>query len=443
MLNFFVSCMVYAIESIVYFAIFSRLGKQKYSTPICLLIGLILFEFISGINLIFHNTAWINIITTIPITAFFSWLCFQKKIKTAFCYSILLATLELALEMIVILGTSSFIHVQVTEYNDNLALLILEFLACKAPFFLVAMLFSNIKSIEAQSKIPIALFIYPATSVCCLLAFWYISLLGLIDTKSQLLLSVCSGMLFIASIFLFHTFQEEMEKTGMLAMIQSENRHLKAEKDYYNILEQQNQNLLTYAHDARKHLSAIQELNSDPRIDEYVTNLCGQLKQYSQSSHCGNKLLDVIINRYHVDSELRGISFDYDVKECNLLGIDDMDLVAILSNLLDNAFTSAVESMEKKVSLSTTVRNSYHVIIIKNSCNKPPLSKDEKLLTTKEDKKIHGYGLKSVIKAAKKYSGDFYWTYNQENNIFTATVMLKIAAVIQAAANERSEETNQ
>ncbi len=328
--------------------------------------------------------------------------------------------------MIVILGTSSFIHVQVTEYNDNLALLILEFLACKAPFFLVAMIFSNVRNDESISKIPISLFIYPVSSVCCLFVFWYISLLGLIDAKSQLLLAACSGMLFIASIFLFHTFQEEMEKTGMLAMIQSENRRLRAEKDYYNILEQQNQNLLTYAHDARKHLSAIQELNTDPRIDEYVASLCGQLKQYSQSSHCGNKLLDVIINRYHVDSDLHGISFDYDVKECNLLGIDDMDLVAILSNLLDNAFTAAAQSDAKKVILSTTVRNSYNVILIKNSCDEQPLSKGEKLLTTKEDKKIHGYGLKSVIKTVSKYNGDFYWTYSSNEKLFTATVMLKL-----------------
>lgn len=426
MLNPFVSFMVYATESFIYFAIFSRLGKRKYSTPICLVIGLILFEIISGLNLIFHNKVWINIISTIPITAFYSWLCFQKEFKTAMCYSTLLTALELALEMIVILGTSSLILVQVNEYNDNFALLILEFLVCKAPFFLVAMIFSNIRNNETRPKIPISLFIYPASSVCCLFVFWYLSLLGLINAKGQLLLAACSGILFIASIFLFNTFQEEIEKTGMLAMIQSENRRLRAEKDYYNILEKQNQNLLTYAHDARKHLSAIQELTTDPRIDAYVVSLCGQLKQYSQSSHCGNKLLDVIINRYHVDGDLHGIAFDYDVKECNLLGMEDMDLVAILSNLLDNAFTAAAQSDAKRVSLSTTVRNSYSVILIKNSCDTQPLAKGEKLITKKEDQNIHGYGLKSVIKTASKYKGDFYWTYNQNEHFFTATVMLKL-----------------
>lgn len=425
MLNPFVSCTVYALESLIYFAFFSRTGKNKYPVWICVLIGLILFEIISLINLTFQNTVWINIISTVPLTAFFSWLCFQKKIIPALCTSAILTTLELALEMIVILGTSSLISVQVTEYNENLSLLILEFLACKAPFFLISMMLSNIASDATIRRIPIALFVYPISAVCCLFVFWYISLTGEIEEQGQILLSVTSGVLFISTIFLFNTFQHETEKDSALALIQGENKHLRMEKDYYNILEQQNKNLLIYAHDARKHLSAIQELNEDPRIDEYVATLCGQLKVYSQSCHSGNKLLDVMINRYQLDSRLRNISFEYDVTDCNLLGVDDLDLVAILGNIMDNAFTAADHSSKKYVTLATTSRNSYSIIILKNSCDTAPHANGEKLLTTKNEYKLHGYGLKSVTQTLAKYQGDFYWTYDQEKRIFSATVMLK------------------
>lgn len=38
---------------------------------------------------------------------------------------------------------------------------------------------------------------------------------------------------------------------------------LQIEQSYYQILEQQNQQLMMYAHDAKKHLTAIQDLNAD------------------------------------------------------------------------------------------------------------------------------------------------------------------------------------
>ncbi len=428
MLNPYVSAIVYGIESLIYYALFARMGKQKFPPWICILIGLALFEIISLINLLFRNSLWINVVVTIPVTAFFSHWCFQKRLIPAFCASAILTTLELALEMIVILGISSIISVRVTEYNTNLSLLILEFLSCKAPFFLVSMILSNMTSDMTIRKIPAALFVYPTSAMCCLFIFWYISLSGRIDEWGQALLAITSGILLVSSIFLFHTFQREAEKDSAIALIQGENKHLRMEKDYYNILEQQNKNLLMYAHDTKKHLTAIQELNDDPRIDEYVTSLCGQLKAYTQSCHSGNKLLDVMISRYQLDARLRDISFEYDVTECNLLGVDDLDLVAILGNLMDNAFGAAEQSNKRLVNLTTASRNSYSIVLLKNSCDVPPNAQGEKLLSTKKDSKFHGYGLKSVIQTLRKYKGDFYWTYSDEDQVFTATVMLKAKA---------------
>ena len=186
-----------------------------------------------------------------------------------------------------------------------------------------------------------------------------------------------------------------------------------------------NQQLLLYAHDARKHLAAIQALNDDPRIDSYVEALSQQLANYSKNCHSGNKLLDVMIGKYTTDCEIRGIYFEHDVKLCNLSQINDIDLVAILGNLMDNAVTAAEQSSAKTVSLNTIHRNSYSVIILTNSCDVPPRLSEKSLLSTKIDAKNHGFGLKSVAKAVTKYRGDYDWEYDSISNAFTVTVMLE------------------
>jgi len=142
---------------------------------------------------------------------------------------------------------------------------------------------------------------------------------------------------------------------------------------------------MLYAHDAKKHLVAIQSLNNDPRIGNYIVQLAEQLADYTRNCHSGNKLLDVIIHKYIVDCEMRGIHFEYDIRVCNLSQVHDIDLVAILGNLLDNAVTAAEHSTEKVITFNTVRRNAYSVIIISNSCDTPPKQSGNNLLSTKQD----------------------------------------------------------
>lgn len=171
-------------------------------------------------------------------------------------------------------------------------------------------------------------------------------------------------------------------------------------------------------------MAAIQALNDDPQIGDYVKRLSEQLSDYTHSCHSGNKLLDVMLHKYAIDCEMRGVCFEYDVKVCNLSQLDDIDLVAILGNLLDNAVTAAEKSERKRISLNTVHRNSYSVLIVSNSCDVPPKQSGARLVSTKTDGSIHGFGMKSVAKTIRKYQGDYEWEYDAERNIFTVTVMV-------------------
>ncbi len=135
--------------------------------------------------------------------------------------------------------------------------------------------------------------------------------------------------------------------------------------------------------------------------------------------------LDVILNRYKTECELKGIDFNFDVRLNNLSFVSDFDLVAILDNLLDKAIEAAEITKEKSITFETDNRNSYTVIIISNSCENSPTTDNNRLITTKKDKNVHGLGLKSVSNTLKKYSGDIDREFLQDKKRFITTVMLR------------------
>ncbi len=425
MLNPLVSCSVYAFEMLIIYVFFSRISERKTTSMKTFLIGILLFEVGSAINLLFQNNLWINTAASITIRILFCILCFDVRPVLAACYSVVLVVLNFALELISVLVISAVTGTETIDYNSNLALLILECSTSKILFFVTCLVMSHIiKPHSGFSKYQLSLFFFPMCSALCLMIFWFICTRASVTYDIQLLLSVASVIIFGSTVLLFITYQHQIDAESEHLRVKSENERLQTEKSYYDILEQQNQQLMIYTHDTKNHLAAIQSLSTDPAINEYIAKLLNQLKDYSSNCHSGNKMLDVIINKYVIDCKRRGIQFDYYLKSCNLKRLDDIDLVAILGNLMDNAITAAAKSNDKKISLETTQRNGYSVIIISNSCDSAPMIQGGQLVSSKEDKKLHGFGLKSVAKTLKRYNGDFRWEYNELYHEFIVTVMI-------------------
>lgn len=425
MLNPLVSCSVYAFEMLIIYVFFSRISDRKTSALKTFLLGILLFEAGSGINLLFQNNLWINTAVSIGIRILFCILCFDVKPVLAACYSVVLVVLNFALELIAVFVISAITGTETIDYNSNLALLILECSTSKILFFVTCLIMSHIiKPHAGFSKYQLSLFFFPLCSALCLMIFWFICTRNNVTYDIQLLLSVASVIIFGSTVLLFITYQHQIDAESEHLRVKSENERLQTEKSYYDILERQNQQLMIYTHDTKNHLTAIQSLCTDPSIDEYIAKLLNQLKDYSSNCHSGNKMLDVMINKFVIDCGRRGIQFDYYLKSCNLKRLDDIDLVAILGNLMDNAITAAAKSNDKKISLETTQRNGYSVIIISNSCDSAPVIQGGQLVTSKDDKKLHGFGLKSVAKTLKRYNGDFSWEYNELYHEFIVTVMI-------------------
>lgn len=429
MLNPFFSLCVYLTEMVISYAFFSSQCKPKMKNARIIAIGSAFFAMGSAINILLRNNGAVNGLATLVINAAFARLCFACTLRKSVFYACILGVLNTALEVAVISISSFAVGTSFSASGGNFPLLLFQAITIKTLYFFIVLVLSRmIRPGDTENTLPPKFLVFPILTMVCQFLFWYIC--ACLDTgyEVQLLLSIASGCLFIATVLLFFIYSHQVKKERQTMQIQSELSRLQTEQSYYQILERQNQQLMIYAHDAKKHLAAIQALNEDPAIGSYVDKLSEQLKDYSKSHNSGNKLLNVMLHKYDIDCKMRDITFEYDVKVCNLSQLEDIDLVAILGNLLDNAVTASEQSTEKYISLTTVYRNRYSVIIVSNSCDTPPKQSGHHLISTKSGAGHHGFGMKSVAKSIQKYDGDYEWNYDGEGHLFTVTVMVSAAS---------------
>lgn len=425
MLNVLYSSIVYLLGLPVTFYFFYNIAEIRSRTILSVFISIMFFEIGSILNVVFNNTIWLNFIILFSILFSFSQCCFKIKLSASLLYSVVLLVFCGVWEFATIFLVSAISNSTTTDYNNDIRILIVIASIGKLFYFFSCLVFIRfVKRNQALTRYPLSFYLYPIIVFACLLTFWYISANEPIKPISKTLFAVLSLLLFYSSIMLFVIYQRSPKEESDYIRVKAENERLQIEKKHYDILEYQNRQLMLYAHDAHNHLSAISSLNDDPRIEQYIKKLIEQLETYKSHCHSGNKILDVILDKYYTECELADIRLIIDVRTCNLNNIDEIDLVAILSNLFDNALRAAKASIERTIRFETAIRNSFYVIVLNNSCDIAPISNGVQLISTKRDSEFHGLGLKSVLKILKKYDGDMSWDYDPYYREFSVTVMI-------------------
>lgn len=378
-----------------------------------------------GINLAFDYNVVVN---TIVLTVFqFLFSHFLYKLKSVFSifYSILFTCLVSVTEFIVLEVDAIISGGSSRDFINDVASYIILIILSKSLLFgflkIISFIINKFRSIE---KTYITSLIYPFSLLIVVTIFGLVSYYGNPSDRLRLIIAISTMLLSILVIGSCILQQKQSQNEKELSELKAIKQAQETDNKYYDILERQNNNLMVYAHDTKNHLQAIRNMTEDESIIEYLERLTDDLNQYSRHASSGNHNLDVIINKYITECEIKGVEFTYDVRLSNLAGVQMFDLVSILGNLLDNALESAEKSAGKSIRLQTDHRNTYDVIMVTNSCDAKPLAQGNSLKSSKADKKQHGLGIKSIKSALKNYDGDYNWEYDEQNKEFTSTVMI-------------------
>lgn len=172
-------------------------------------------------------------------------------------------------------------------------------------------------------------------------------------------------------------------------------------------------------HDFRHHMQYIDRLLKGENVQEatrYIEEFINGLDAASQLDFCPHITVNAILNSFYNKAQKEGISISVTADLPEHTAIADMDFVAILSNLLENAVNGCVEcGSHGEIKVNIRTKKGKLVIVCSNPC-KPDLVIEDDMIKPK------GTGIESVLMATEKYDGNI--RYQLEGGIVTVCVVL-------------------
>lgn len=140
----------------------------------------------------------------------------------------------------------------------------------------------------------------------------------------------------------------------------------------------------------------------------------------------GNEALDVILTEKSLLCSSKNIKLCCIIDGKCLDFITPADTYALFGNMLDNAI-EAVSSLDEKyrtISLSVMNKKSFVVVNTYNRCAVRPEFDGALPLTTKADKSMHGYGMRSMRMICEKYGGEM--SVSVSSDLFTLNILFGV-----------------
>lgn len=183
-----------------------------------------------------------------------------------------------------------------------------------------------------------------------------------------------------------------------------------------------------WRHDYHNHLQSMKayvKMGQYEKLDEYLALLEQDLDQVNQLIESGNVNLDAILNSKISLALKNGIEVDYKATCPEELTVSDIDLCALIGNLIDNAVEACEklpEGERRFIRLYIGVLKKQLYISITNATNEVVRKMDSEYITNKRGN--HGHGLKRINLVVEKYEG--YINRQNEPGVFVTEIMLPL-----------------
>lgn len=200
-------------------------------------------------------------------------------------------------------------------------------------------------------------------------------------------------------------------------------RLMRQEAKQYELTKQNIDLINMKAHDLKHQLLRIQEGLGEDKDD--LSEISSILDSYDNSPHTGNKELDLILSQKEMLCRQDEIVFSIMVQPDSLSRLDPGDIASIFGNLLDNAIEyerKVSDHTQRYIGLKIRTIDGLIGVRVENYCRSKPIMSNGLPVSTKDDRKNHGFGLRSVVYTTNKYKGTLH--LGMEGDLFVASLLL-------------------
>ena len=420
--NFISAAALYTFAFITFGKIYESRNHSEVFKIAFVVIGAAIHAFINSFEMPILNASY-----TYASLLILTILFYKPKYLNFLIYNAIFLVIMVIIEMLSMLTLSFMINVSSQEVQNTLHLYIAGsllswiFMIALAKCFIMYISEGGFSSIRTQEIImffilvigEIVLFHYMCKSIMKTKAGYSIVITLLIFLALDLYLTYLLRTLSKA-----YKTKRELELVTQQSVLQ-----LKAYKE----LNEKYNASRRVIHDVKKHIASLDGLinaNKAEEAEHYKDLLNAELSKLIPRFECDDPILTVVINNKLDTAESMKVDFRVDAEYTNINFISSLDVTAIFSNLLDNAFEACSELPEEKrhVWLSITRRNYFVFVYLENRFDKVLLTANKEFRSTK--KNHHGIGMSNIRNACKKYNGSF--NAHVEGDLFITELLIPI-----------------
>ena len=328
------------------------------------------------------------------------WFCYISRFRdAAFAGSVSVATEHIAFQ-----AARTVCLVSQTDYSSvvGYALNVGIFAAVLTA---VALIFRRIRRNGADSDVGRAtVFLFPVS----LGVTATINFVGLIIVDFgviyAIVVSVCgmfygAFMLFAESAFLVSRHSEE-ELSVIRSLWNEDRKHYEMQKESMEMIN-------IKCHDLRHQIRRLRESGS-PASRREMEEIENSVYVYDSMFRTGSEVLDVILSDYSLRCGKSEVQLTCMADGGKIAFMDEMDVYSLFGNMLENAleYEQTVENKENRF-ISLTVRAESRGARVHAENYYEGDAKAGEIVTSKTDKRNHGFGIKSMKKIVEKYNGKF------------------------------------
>lgn len=235
-----------------------------------------------------------------------------------------------------------------------------------------------------------------------------------------IILAVLLALLLVVKVMKTRQMEQENQ------MMQSQ---MEAMEEFYKAIQSRIEATRRYRHDLAKHIQTLEflmEKYSQPeQIRECIEDMKSEYETVRKDVWCRDDLVDSICSIKDEQCREQQIPLEIQISEMFYSGIQELDMAALLHNLLDNAIEANLRILkEEKRGIWFQMKREGDEIILQVD-NQIRQGEKVDFITKKKHKEEHGIGMQIISSVVEKYHGKKTYTVDEETGKMRVEVVLQ------------------
>lgn len=217
---------------------------------------------------------------------------------------------------------------------------------------------------------------------------------------------LAAALLIFSNVFVFYLFMKQVRIENEYAKIDFLRLQIENMGRHYKELYRSYRNMAKLRHDQKNFLLSLSSMVNAGNIEQVrliIQQTLGDLAKDPDVISTGNYVIDSILDAKRQAGP--NIHWTYEIANLSGKNVEIFDVAMLVATLLDNAIESQTGELKPWISVVIRQTSQFLMIQVSNGFDGILNYDGKRIVTRKQDKNNHGFGLQTIEQIVNKYEG--------------------------------------